>query len=75
VSLTGALRKGFLRWYPETFVILAHLGGLALCIWMERWDLFYAGLAFGIPSSLLFFDLFPGGRNYTVSILKYLLRL
>jgi hypothetical protein len=75
VKLLKSLERGFLRWYPETFVVLAHLGGLALCIWMERWDLFAAGIAFGIPSSLLFFDLFPGGNNYIVAILKYILRL
>jgi len=68
------LKSGFLRWYPETFVILAHLGGLALCIWMKRWDLFAAGLAFGVPSSLLIHDLLPGGKNHIVRLLRYILR-
>lgn len=68
-------RKAFLRWYPETFVALAHLGGAALCIWMERWDLFAAGIAFGIPSTFLFLDLLPGGRGYMIRLLKWVLRL
>lgn len=69
-----ALKRGFLRWYPESFVIFVHLGGAALCVWMERWDLLAAGLAFGIPSALLFFDLLPGGKGYLIRFLKWALR-
>jgi len=69
------LKRGFMRWYPESFVVMAHLGGIFICIWMERWDLLIAGLAFGIPSSLLFFDLLPGGKSYTVKFLKWALRM
>jgi hypothetical protein len=69
------LKSGFMRWYPESFVISAHVGGALLCIWMKRWDLLAAGLAFGIPSSLLFFDLLPGGNGYMIRFIKWALRL
>ena len=70
-----AVKNGFIRWYPESFVISAHLGGALLCIWMKRWDLLIAGAAFGIPSSLLFFDLLPGGKGYIIRFLKWALRM
>ncbi|MBN1538938.1 MAG: hypothetical protein JW939_02250 [Candidatus Thermoplasmatota archaeon] len=69
------IKRSFLRWYPETFVVLAHMGGTLLCIWMERYDLLAAGIAFGIPSALLFRDLLPGGRGLTVKIIRWMLRL
>jgi hypothetical protein len=69
------VRSAFLRWYPESFVISAHIGGALLCIWMRRWDLMAAGIAFGIPSSVLFFDLLPGGKGYIVRFMKWSLRL
>ena len=68
-------KEAFLRWYPETFVATAHIGGAAICVWMGRWDLLAAGLAFGIPSALLFWDLLPGGRGYIIKFLKWSLRL
>ncbi|MBN1390411.1 MAG: hypothetical protein JXA22_07205 [Candidatus Thermoplasmatota archaeon] len=66
--------KAFIRWYPETFVALAHLGGALLCIWMRRWDLLTAGIAFGIPSSLLFWDLLPSGKGFIIRFIKWYLR-
>jgi hypothetical protein len=33
-----------------------------------------AGLVFGIPSSLLFFDLLPGGKGYIIRFIKWALR-
>jgi len=68
------LKKAFLRWYPETFVATAHLGGATICIWMGRWDLLAAGIAFGIPSALLFWDLLPGGRGYIIRFIKLIVR-
>ncbi|MGA1820884.1 MAG: hypothetical protein ACMUHU_07750 [Thermoplasmatota archaeon] len=70
----GGIKRAFLRWYPETFVAFAHLGGAAICIWMERWDLLAAGLAFGIPSALLFWDLLPGGRGYIIRLMRLIVR-
>jgi len=70
----GGVKKAFMRWYPETFVATAHLGGTAICIWMERWDLLIAGLAFGIPSTLLFWDLLPGGRGYIIRLMKLIVK-
>jgi hypothetical protein len=69
------LKRGFMRWYPESFVITAHVGGAIICILMQRWDLLIAGLAFGIPSALLFFDLLPGGKGFIIKFLKWALRL
>jgi hypothetical protein len=44
-----------------------------MALWMERWDLLAAGIAFGIPSTILFFDLLPGGRNRMVDLLRRIL--
>jgi hypothetical protein len=37
---------------------------------MRRWDLLAAGLLFGIPSTLLFIDLLPGGSNRMVEMIR-----
>ena len=73
--VSGTFRKAFLRWYPETFVATAHLGGAAICVWMQRWDLLAAGIAFGIPSALLFWDLLPGGKGIIIRLIKWFLEL
>jgi hypothetical protein len=53
---------------------MAHLAGLSIALWMDRYDLLIAGIAFGIPSTLLFFDLLPGGRNRIVSMIERIVR-
>jgi hypothetical protein len=53
---------------------MAHLAGLSIAFWMGRYDLIVAGIAFGIPSTLLFFDLLPGGRGRTVSMIERIVR-
>ncbi len=65
--------KSFLS-YQEVFVLLAHLAGVVISVWMGRWDLLAAGIAFGIPSTFLFHDLSPGGRGYMISIIQRLIR-
>ncbi len=65
--------KRFLS-YQEIFVLLAHLAGVVISVWMGRWDLLVAGMAFGIPSALLFHDLSPGGRGIMIGIIKRLIR-
>lgn len=67
------VKKLFIRWFPKVFVLTAHIGGAAICLWMERWDLLIAGIAFGIPSTLLFMDLMPGGRGVMIKVVKKLL--
>lgn len=69
------MKERLFRLYPHLFVSAAHMGGLLLSVWMKRWDLFIAGILFGIPSSFLFFDLLPGGRGYTIRFVKGILRL
>jgi hypothetical protein len=64
----------FMRGYPHFFVIAAHSGGIAIAIWLGRWDLLIAGIAFGIPSTMLFYDLLPGGGNRTVKLLRSFIR-
>ncbi|MGA1822522.1 MAG: hypothetical protein ACMUIG_08340 [Thermoplasmatota archaeon] len=39
---------------------------------MGRWDLLAAGIFFGVPSTLLFIDLLPGGPNHTVKVVKWI---
>jgi hypothetical protein len=56
--------------YPEVFVLLAHVSGAAISVWMGRWDLLVAGIAFGIPSMLLFHDLSPNGKGYMIDWLR-----
>jgi hypothetical protein len=56
--------------FPEIFALTAHVSGAAISIWMGRWDLLAAGMAFGIPSFVLFHDLSPGGKGYVIRILK-----
>lgn len=41
---------------------------------MQRYDLVAAGIAFGVPSTLLFFDLLPGGRNRIVIMIDRIVR-
>lgn len=53
---------------------MAHLAGLSIAFWMGRYDLIIAGIAFGIPSTLLFLDLLPGGRNRIVGLIGNILR-
>ncbi len=56
--------------YPEVFVFMAHLAGAVISIWMGRWDLLTAGMAFGIPSTLLFHDLSPNGRGVMIALIR-----
>jgi hypothetical protein len=63
------------RLYPKLFVASAHLGGILMSIWMKRWDLLLAGILFGIPSTLLFYDLLPGGKSRIVRTVRKLIRL
>ncbi len=69
---SGRAKEAFVGHFPHAFVILAHCGGVILAVWMGRWDLAAAGAAFGVPSTLLFLDLFSG-RNITVKLLRKLL--
>jgi hypothetical protein len=59
--------------YPEIFVFMAHLAGAFISVWMSRWDLLAAGIAFGIPSTLLFHDLSPNGRGVMIALIKKIL--
>lgn len=68
------MKEAFLRYYPRVFVIAAHLGGIAISLWMNRWDIVVAGIAFGIPSTLLFLDLLPGGRGFTIKLIERIVR-
>ncbi|MEA3559854.1 MAG: hypothetical protein U9R75_11430 [Candidatus Thermoplasmatota archaeon] len=69
------VKRAFLKWYPKVFILTAHIGGCAICIWMGRMDLLIAGIAFGITSSMLFYDLMPGGKGWTISLMRKLIHL
>ncbi len=56
--------------FPEWLALLAHVAGVTISIWMGRWDLVAAGIAFGVPSALLFHDLSPSGRGLIISFLR-----
>jgi hypothetical protein len=63
----------FMRGFPHFFVLSAHAAGIGISLWMGRYDLLAAGIGFGIPSTLLFFDLLPGGKNRMVKALRWIL--
>lgn len=69
------IREKAYRLYPHLFVGSAHLGGILMSIWMKRWDLLLAGILFGIPSTLLFYDLLPEGKGRMVRFVRKLIRL
>jgi hypothetical protein len=56
--------------YPEVFAFIAHAGGIAISIWMGRWDLLVAGICFGIPSTWLFHDLSPHGKGWIIGFIR-----
>lgn len=64
------VKEAFIRWYPKAFILTAHVGGAAICIWMRRWDLLTAAFLFGVPSTLLFLDLMSGGKGIMISLIK-----
>ena len=66
------IREKAYRLYPHLFVASAHLGGILMSIWMKRWDLLLAGILFGIPSTLLFYDLLPGGKGRIIRVVRKL---
>ncbi|MDG6226127.1 MAG: hypothetical protein QCI82_11525 [Candidatus Thermoplasmatota archaeon] len=68
------MKEAFLRYFPRAFILAAHLGGVAISLWMNRWDLLAAGIAFGIPSTLLFLDLLPGGKGHMIKLIERIIR-
>jgi len=41
---------------------------------MGRYDLLAAGIAFGVPSTILFLDLLPGGKGYIIKVIRWIVR-
>lgn len=56
--------------FPEVLVFMAHAAGIVISVYMGRWDLLAAGIAFGVPSTFLFHDLSPSGKGLVISLIR-----
>ncbi|HHD15085.1 MAG TPA: hypothetical protein ENK47_00080 [Euryarchaeota archaeon] len=59
--------------FPEVLVFTAHAAGIVISVYIARWDLLAAGIAFGIPSTFLFHDLSPSGKGLIISLIRGLI--